>query len=185
VHERYAPEAVRAWRLCPFLRDVETSFGTFFVVMDTETDDALACEAVLAATMHVVHVVYPLLSIEAPRFERFAASVARALKEKAATPPVQATFHPQLSGDRDHPHRLVGLLRRAPDPFLQFIPEGLHQGGTVIAGTEIEPAEDPAESNFERMKGDELARFEAVLADVRADRDRSYARFVDAILTPR
>jgi hypothetical protein len=89
-----------------------------------------------------------------------------------------ATFHPSLAGEIDDPHRLIGLLRRAPDPFVQLIPEGLHEGGTVIVGAE--PGRDNAEANFDRLRGGGIEPILALLADIRADRDRSYAPFLRA-----
>lgn len=179
VHERYATEVVLAYRLCPFLRDMESGFGIFNVMLETDLDVALACAAVAEAKGAVTHLVYPLVTVRPADFERFAAAISRELKRTLKSPPVQATFHPELAGDPDSPHRMVGLLRRAPDPFVQFIPEGLPHGGTVIAGADPSaPAFDPAKVNFDRLAQGDLATVLALQADIRADRDRSYAPFM-------
>jgi hypothetical protein len=179
VHRRYAAEVVAANRLCPFLRDVDTGFGAFVVVLDPgEPDVDAAVAALAAADSPVVHLVFPLASAPPARFERFSGRLAQALKATVSPAPVMATFHPSLGGDVDDPHRLVGLLRRAPDPFVQLIPEGLHEGGTVFAG--VQPGRDNAEANFDRLRGGGIEPILALLADIRADRDRSYAPFLSA-----
>jgi hypothetical protein len=119
-------------------------------------------------------------------FERFSSALYETLRERLESAPVMAAFHPGLPGSGDAPHRLVGLLRRAPDPFVQLIPEGLHEGGTVFAGTiEGEAAvvaqPDHAELNFRRLKGESIDRLIATSADIRADRDRSYASHLAAL----
>jgi hypothetical protein len=179
VHRRYAAEVVAANRLCPFLRDVETGFGAFVVMLDPgEPDLDAAMAAHTAADSPIVHLVFPLTSILPARFERFSGRLAQALRQALPSPPVMATFHPSLAGAGDDPHRLVGLLRRAPDPFVQLIPEGLHEGGTVFAGSQ--PGRDNAEANFDRLRAGGIAPLVALLADIHADRERSYAPFLEA-----
>jgi hypothetical protein len=196
VHRRYAGEVVAANRLCPFLRDIDTGFGAFVAVLDPgEPDVEAAVEAVHAADNPVIHIVFPLVRPAPSLFERFAARVGQALKKALRDPPVMATFHPDLVGDAADPHRLIGLLRRAPDPFIQLIPEGMHEGGTVFAplpspGALLElaaepPPADPAEANFAKLKDGRIEPLLALIAEIRADRDRSYAPFLDAFgLTP-
>jgi len=177
VHRRYAEEVVGAFQLCPFLRDAESAFGRFCVVLDPVPD---VDEALRAATggEGVAHLVYPLAgAVEATAFERFGAALYRAIKAAIPRAPVMATFHPRLSGDSSTSHRLVGVLRRAPDAFVQLVPAGLHQGGTVFAGSIDALPPDHAQRNYERVSGAALERLQATLADIREDRDRSYASF--------
>jgi hypothetical protein len=181
VHTRYASEVVFAFGLCPFMKEAETAFGRFYVMLDHSLDVAATVEAVTSAASPVVHVVFPCANPAAAVFEKFASALGKALREAVASPPVMAAFHPDLSGDRSAPHRLVGLLRRAPDPFVQFVPEGLHEGGTVFAGLEHEMRPDPMTVNFTRLRGEPLDRLFAIQADVRADRDRSYAPYLEAL----
>lgn len=177
VHRRYAEEIVGAFRLCPFFRDADSAFGRFCVVLDP-VPDAERALGVATAGEGVAHLVYPLAGgVEATAFERFGAALGRALKATLPRAPVMATFHPRLSGDSSTSHRLVGVLRRAPDPFVQLVPAGLHQGGTVFAGSVDELPPDHAQMTFERVAGPELSRLLAALADIREDRDRSYASF--------
>ncbi len=193
VHRRYAAEVVAANRLCPFLRDVETGFGAFVVMLDAgEPAVDATIEAIRAAESAVTHVIFPLVRPAPSTFERFAGRVGQALKKALRDPPVMATFHPDLAGDVDDSHRLVGLLRRAPDPFIQLIPEGMHEGGTIFAPLPTdgicpmvvpEPV-DSAQANHEKLKGGRVAPLLALMAEIHADRDRSYAPFLEAFGLP-
>jgi hypothetical protein len=181
---------VAANRLCPFLRDVDTGFGAFVAMLDprAEPDVDEAVAAIRAAENPIIHVVYPLIRPAPSAFERFAGRLGSAIKRAFPSPPVMATFHPELVGDDDDPHRLVGLLRRAPDPFVQLIPSGLNEGGTVFAplpapGEVPAPVPEPVDSaaaNFEKLQGGRVKPLLALMDEIRADRDRSYASFVEA-----
>jgi len=179
IHRRYASEIVQTYGLCPFVRDVDVAFGRFAVMLDEELDLDAAREAVLDAKNPVVHVVFPCALPPPNVFERFASSLYKALQGKLETPPVMAAFHPQLAGDAGAAHRLVGLLRRAPDPFVQLIPEGMNESGTVFAHVVDEETfaapPDRSELVFQRLQGEPLERLLATAADIREDRDRSYA----------
>ena len=182
VHKRYAAEVVQAFSLCPFTRDVEVALGKFCVMLDREPDLDATRAYVVEAKSPVLHVVFPLALPPANVFERFASALLASLRNRLESAPVMAAFHPELVGDRDDAHRLIGLLRRAPDPFVQFIPAGNHVGGTVLARS-VEEAEDAAqdrsELNFKRVAGEKLDALLAIIADIRADRDRRYAAFAN------
>lgn len=181
VHKRYATEIVQGFSLCPFTRDVEVAFGKFCVMLDREPEHDATRAAILEAKSPVLHVVFPL-ALPAPNlFERFASNLVASLRGELDSPPVMAAFHPELVGDRDNAHRMIGLLRRAPDPFVQFIPAGNHEGGTVFASSvdeAEEAAQDRAEWTFKRLRGGKLDELLAISADIRAERDRRYAAFV-------
>jgi hypothetical protein len=184
VHRRYANEVVGAFRLCPFMKDADTAFGRFFVMIDPTLDVVAARDAVISAKSSVVHLVYPRTLAEPSIFERFGAEVGQALRAAVRPAPVIASFHPRLIGDPSNAARLVGVLRRAPDPFVQFVPEGLHEGGTVLAGVFAEPPRDPVQENFDRLRGGRIEPMLLALADIHADRDRSYAPFLEALREP-
>src|SRR4051812_35933823 len=61
VHRRYAAEVVAANQLCPFLRDVDTGFGCFCVMLDPSVEPNVdaAVQAIVSAASAVVHVVFP------------------------------------------------------------------------------------------------------------------------------
>jgi len=195
VHKRYASEVVAANRLCPFLRDVDTGFGAFIAMLDPrpEPDLDAVVAAILGAGNPVIHVVFPLIRPLPSVLERFSGRLAAALKKEMTSPPVMATFHPDLAGDPCDAARLVGLLRRAPDPFVQLIPEGMHEGGTVFAPLPgrgepmpviVPEGVDSAKENFARLQGGGVPRVVALMDEIRADRDRSYAPFLEAFGLP-
>lgn len=180
VHKRYATEIVQQFQLCPFTRDVEVAFGKFCVMLDREPLHDATRAAIIEAKSPVLHVVFPLSLPPANIFERFASTLMASLRGHMESPPVMAAFHPELVGDRDNAHRMIGLLRRAPDPFVQFIPAGNHEGGTMFASSveEAEEAQDRSELNFRRLREGKLDELLAIATDIRADRDRRYAPFV-------
>jgi hypothetical protein len=171
---RYAEEVVLRYRLCPFLKDLETGFGSLCVVLDDQLDVETGCRAVLEADSTIIHVVYPLVDEKPGPFERFASSVNDALKGRLEDVPVHATFHPALVGATDDPHRLVGLLRQAPDPFIQFIPGNIQTAGADVAGGP--PAVANTDRLFESLRGAALTELLETLDDIRADRGRTYER---------
>lgn len=190
VHRRYAAEVVAKLRLCPHLRDVDRDFGAFVCMLDPrpEPDLESTVAAVASAGNPVIHVIFPLTLPTPAAFERFSARVNQAVKKVFSKPPVMATFHPALVGDADQPHRLIGLLRRAPDPFVQMIPDGFQEGGTTFAplpkqGEPIPVAPEPLDwpqRNFDKLRGENLTRLLELIADIKADRDRSYAPYLEA-----
>lgn len=186
VHRRYATEVVQSHRLCPHLHDVDRDFGAFVVMLDAQPEPSVeaAVAAYQRADSRVTHIVFPLVSPPPSAFERFAGRLNQALRRAAPKPPVMATFHPELVGDANDPHRLIGLLRRAPDPFVQMIPDGYHDGGTMFsplngAGEPQAAAEkvEWSQRTFDKLRGEGLERLLALIAEIRADRDRSYAPF--------
>lgn len=194
VHHRYATEVVDAYRLCPFMKDPETAFGEFVVVLSRSLDVALATARVLEADTQVVHLVYPLVTASPTEFERFGNAVHQGVASSGRGGPVHAAFHPEMAGDASTASKLVGLVRRAPDPFIQFIPEGLHVGGstfvdlehvdlTQLVKTMPVPGQEKnnAKSNFERLAAEDLERIQDILKEIRAERDRSYAEFLDSL----
>ena len=206
VHKRYATEVVAGYRLCPFLKDVDTGFGRFCVAMTERIDVEEAKAAFVKAENSIIHMVYPLVRTPPSEFERFGGDVGRGVRDVwratpegdlrfGSEPPVVATFHPKLAGDRTSPHRLIGIMRRAPDPFVQMIPGGHYDSGTVLAplsdvgqlspealqkllAAVPPPPKDRAADTFKRLTPALVDEIEALVADIHADRDRSYAPFL-------
>lgn len=210
VHSRYADEVVGQFQLCPFLRDAASGFGRFCVLLTAEPRLEEVLAAAREADASVVHLVFPCIRTPTGVFERFAARFGDALRRAAQAPrsaggtasagarspwaeelifppptdpkaPVLAAFHPEMAGDEANAHRLVGLLRRAPDPFIQLIPPGLSQGGTVLAGSGPAPEEDRSEALFTRLRGAGVASIRARIAALHAERDARYAPFLEAL----
>lgn len=169
---------VGAFRLCPHMKDPDSAFGHFCVMLCWEPSLDATIRAVKESTSSVIHVVFPCLSVSPPEFERFSASVRGALLAEIPKPPVMAVFHPEQQGDFSTSHRSVGLLRRAPDPFIQLIPEGLHEGGTVFIESIEQLTLSSTDRTFTRLSQADKARIVGGIEDIHADRSKSYAPFL-------
>lgn len=180
---RYANEVVAAFGLCPFLHNVETGMGAVGVVLDPEPDVETAAQAIVDLGANVVHLVYPISKVGSSAFERFGSKLAQELQRRLPERLVHATFHPDLTGGTENAHRLVGLLRQAPDPFVQFIPPGLHEGGTVLAGAEP-PGEGRAEATFRRLMQGPVEEVQSKLEALRKERSDRYSSLADEISRP-
>jgi hypothetical protein len=189
VHLRYAREVVGAFGLCPFMNDPESAFGRFCVVLDRQLDVPTAREVVLAAP-GVVHVVYPLVRVGCHAMERFGNALHEAVRREVftrgeSTPPVHATFHPEMEGDTFTPARRIGLVRRAPDPFVQFVPQGLTGGGSTFLDpatldlAALLAATAKPRGRVASLGEEELEAILARLTDLRREREASYPRLVD------
>jgi hypothetical protein len=210
VHRRYLHEVVAAFALCPHVKppgvrgpgapgaeglpsDGEAAFGAFVVMLDREPDVGATVAAARTIAEPVAHLVFPLVTLAPPPFERFASAFGDAVRRERLAAgedvPVLAAFHPGLDGDTTTPDRLIGLLRRAPDPFVQLVPDGLAQGGTVLAamrpdGTPELPASDRGDHGFENWRRLRRGPIDAILArvaEIHADRARGYAPHLAAL----
>ncbi len=165
---RYVDDVVMPFSLCPFLHQRDNGLGAVGIVLDPELTVESARDAVLSLDAPISHLVFPLSPLASSAFERFGNKLAEAVRASAKERLVHATFHPALVGGRENAYRLIGLLRQAPDPFIQFVPHGLMKGGTVMAGEE--PAEGHAEARFARLTQadvDEILARLAALHDAR------------------
>lgn len=187
---RYTTEVVAAHRLCPFLKTVGSGLGAVGVMLDVKPDVERAVTAILTLGEPVVHLVYPLFAgPDASTFERFGNKLAEAVRKARREPLVHASFHPEMVGGTENAHRLIGLLRQSPDAFVQFIPPGLQEGGTVLSGEDV-PSKSHADDRYGRLMrdsateaGDILAKL-AELKRVRAQEYGSLAETVAATLRP-
>ncbi len=146
---RYVDEVVMPFSLCPFLHQRDNGLGAVGIVLDPDATVETARDAILALESPVSHLVFPLSPLASSPFERFGNKLAESVRASAKERLVHATFHPALVGGRENAYRLIGLLRQAPDPFIQFVPHGLMKGGTVMSGEE--PKEGHAEARFTRL----------------------------------
>lgn len=167
--DRYVREVVVAFRLCPFLHNPEGALGAVVVVLDVEPDEETLAGTIETLGAPIVHALYPLVSGESPPFERFASRAGALLRSRLGrAAPVSAAFHPAMHGEADDPHRLIGLLRRAPQPFVQYVPSDVPTGGgTVVAGTPL-PKPGGADLNFARLVGNggEQGELDRVIARI-------------------
>ena len=107
---------------------------------------------------------------------------------------VLADFHPESEGGGENADRLVGMLRRSPDPFLQLVPHAVMRAidrppyipspaeqAAILANPlgvpppPVDPRERVALDNFATVQALGLAELEARLAALQALRRRRYA----------
>jgi hypothetical protein len=113
---RYA-SVIATHGLCPYS---DAGLGEVVVVLDDRLDVELAVARIRASGARVLHLVFPCAPRERSHpFERFCSTVATRVADRGS---VHAAFHPAMTGENDDPDRRVGLVRRAPDPFLQLVP---------------------------------------------------------------
>jgi len=189
--DRYLLEIVEAFALCPWARAarlgdeiaVDVLWGTPTVAMWVDSARGLLA----SPRARVAMVVAPELACTPADL--------RAVRD-AVIPRVPsagiADFHPEAPLDATSPARLVPYLRRSPDPMLQLVPLALletvraappvldrAQQIQILNGLAVPPRVDVADRiaavNHERVTGD-AATVAARLAEIAADRRRSYAR---------
>jgi hypothetical protein len=195
---------VEAFDFCPFARGARSSGQVAQRVLDgpaPEVGHALEQIAELEAQPQTVIglLIFPRLTVAAEGFDRFVHQLREAdgARRKGRPPFALAAFHPEGVWGDDTPDRMVMFFRRSPDPTIQLVrfstldavkgpsrSDGKFLFDFSASGlaelerraNEVPLSDRIARTNFERARRD-LARVEAVLADIRADRDRSYARF--------
>ena len=135
------------------------------------------------------------------RFERFVGALRDADQARGAAF-AAAAFHPDAPADTSAPYRLVPFVRRSPDPTVQLIRRSAldavrrpGDGGTGYVDpasiTDLEaffrnPPKPPlhervAAANVETVTRVGVERLEAILREIRADRDASYAALGEAL----
>jgi hypothetical protein len=211
LNRRYLVEVVEQFGLCPWARSTRENgelavsvvcgpagktarhgqFGDAGLpasVIDHACDDG-------ARMLNDPHIKLAIVIIVDVNCDRIAHRDLRNLATKRVSTAGIADFHPDAGLDLTNPARLVASLRRAPDPFLQFVPFAmldavrgtpqtvdraqqialmLGQGSMVAAKLDI--ADAIAARNFERVNADAGAAFAAIVADIAHDRDTTYLR---------
>jgi hypothetical protein len=134
-------------------------------------------------------------------FEHFVARIrdADAAKREIGNAPFAfAAFHPDAQPELATGERLIPFLRRTPDPTIQLVRrailEALHERtphgtefvdlahllrqGVVPAAPEPTLRARIAEENKRTVEQLGIEAMEAIFADIRADRERAYARLL-------
>jgi hypothetical protein len=140
--------------------------------------------------------ILPELTLDRVPHQHFAARVRERYQQAVARPAFAiADFHPDAEASFGSPAQLVPFLRRSPDPSLQLVRhdaiEAVRLGGepgtrfvdarTLLADGPLPQAvptlsERVASANLEHVRTLGAQRVEALLANIAADRDASYAR---------
>jgi hypothetical protein len=187
LNTRYVNEVVLGWGLCPW---AERAFSGGQVRQKALLDETPDSQAVLSfvdeidvAGIAIGLLIFPRATLPAPAFDAFAERVRRAdharrpggTNEPPAPPFLIAAFHPAAGVTQTFstPPQLVSFLRRTPDPTLQLVRTSVltraTAGGRDLSG-------EVTRQNFETVGARGVVGLEAVLGDIRRDRDESYAR---------
>ncbi|MGE5186990.1 MAG: hypothetical protein ACM31C_33295 [Acidobacteriota bacterium] len=189
--DRYLVEIVEAYELCPWARAArdggELAVEILWGHPALDAWIAAAVAALARPGTRVAMIVAPEFSGDPRELRAVRDRVVAAIAGAGV-----ADFHPDAAPDLATPARLVPHLRRAPDPLLQLVPLALLDsvrgappvadlarqaqllvGGAVPARGDV--ADRIAETNHARVRA-EAGAFAARLAELAADRERSYAR---------
>jgi hypothetical protein len=177
-------------------------------LLTDDTDDVEATlELINELTPHeeieIILAIYPRLSLDMRQFEKFVRRVRERDQERhplGKIPFAMAAFHPESPADLQDPERLIPFLRRTPDPTIQLVRQSVltrvrgrrSQGTAFVDVTQLDPhaleqalsvPEDLrvviARTNLETVQSTGVEAVEALLADIRQDRDRAYAALAE------
>jgi hypothetical protein len=181
LNARYVEEVVIGWGLCPWAAQAWRDRAVARRVLLEPTPaadpvlgfiDAIAVEPTIA----IGFAIFPRAAVDEAAFGTFAERVRRADRARrpagAAPPFLLAAFHPrageQVCEARD-PAALVSFIRRTPDPMLQLVrADLLARLGPDVSG-------EIARANFATTSARTPAALDALVRDIRRDRDASYA----------
>lgn len=206
VYGRYATEVVEALGFCPWARRArEQGRVSPQVLLSSEPRPAevLAMADAMFAGEHIDIglIILPRVSWDSVRFRHFVAQVREHDAARQPGPPAlaMADFHPGIEPDTSTPARLVPFVRCSPDPTIQLVRRAALEAvqGSGSQGTSYAPQgllgmleasampaapmhQRIAEANHETVLRLGVAQVRALLDDIRADRDRAYARIAES-----
>jgi hypothetical protein len=185
VNARYVEEVVIGWGLCPWAAQAWRDGAVARRVLPAAAVDqaaALAFLEELAAqpATAIGLLIFPRVALDEAAWGALAERIRRADRARrppgAAPPFLIAAFHPatgETATDAANPAALVSYLRRTPDPMLQLVRasllERLSEGGRDVSG-------EIARANFAAVGARTPAALDALVRDIRRDRDAAYAR---------
>lgn len=201
VYRRYAVEIVEALGFCPYAERCRLEGRTREIVMHpAELDLDRALEAVRAVAadegVEIALLLWPRVYADRRALARFVETL-RAAHQRDPGGLVMAMegFHPDAEADVSAPERVVPFVRRTPDPTIQLVRHAVLD--RVRRGTQQGTAFfDPSTMSLDTLLGESAPRplheriaatnhativrlgveaVRAILEDIRADRDRSYA----------
>ncbi len=206
IYLRYASEVVEALGLCPWAaRARREGRVRLHVVLGEGADLDAAFEALESlrdeARVDVGLLIFPRLAADRRAFADFAERL-RVIDARGGARPVDrsfalAPFHPDADADLATAARLTPFIRRSPDPTIQCVRESAleavrgeaDQGTVFFDGRRPDLArylrsrpapalhERVADLNLHTVERVGVDQVEAILADIRRDRDRTYAAF--------
>lgn len=191
--DRYLREVVVAFDLCPWAQPTLRAGRVGRAVCLAPAPTAAQCLPIvdgwLAAAAPPVDVgllLFPRYAAGWSPFDGFAERIRRAIRDRNATdaprvpgdlvasPFLVAAFHPQGAQSFNGPHQLVSFLRRTPDPMLQFVRAELL--GRLKQSQPKLSDDITAQNHAALTKDGGHQRLDAVIREIAADRDATYAR---------
>jgi hypothetical protein len=189
--DRYLVEVVEAYGLCPWARSArlagEIAVDVVFGAPDADAFAAAATALMAREETRVAMVVAPELAVDPAGLRAIRDRVAALIPSAGV-----ADFHPHVPLDLASPARLVPFLRRSPDPMLQLVPLAILDNvraappvadramqAQILGGAAPAPRPDAAARIAVDNHATVSAQADAIalcLADIAADRARSYAR---------
>jgi hypothetical protein len=182
LNDRYLREVVIELGLCPW---AERAISAGEVRRRVVLDEEVAVEAALGfidelaaagAAVAVGMLLFPRAAVSCAEFDRFTEQVRRADRDRCRVSGrndfVMAAFHPDASTSFETAYQLVSFLRRTPDPMIQLVRAKALDG---VRAAHPSLSEDIARQNFATVNARGAAVLDAILRDIRRDRDRSYA----------
>jgi hypothetical protein len=200
LYRRYEREIVGDLNLCPWAEPSRLDGHVREHVL-LQTDDVSVEPSVLALAssahpeVEIVLLIFPRLQLGRVDFDSFAARIRDAEAAQHAlgrVPFVSAVFHPYAKADCSEPERLIPLLRRTPDPTIQFVRASLlervreraPQGTQFVdiasfdasaSGNDVTPLRERiARSNLKTVDRIGIAELTRRLDEIQRDRDISY-----------
>jgi hypothetical protein len=185
---RYLVEVVERFELCPWAHAARLGHEIAIEVVLGSPDEAAWIAGARAALARpgtrVAMVVAPELAIAPAELRRVRDRVASAIADAGV-----AEFHPDAALDLATPARAVPFARRSPDPMLQLVPLAIldavraeHKAAdrarqvAILRGApaDVSVRDRIAVANHATITARRV-EIETVLADIAADRARSYA----------
>lgn len=182
VNDRYLQEVVLAFDLCPWaersLREGHVRRRVLSATtVGTVEPMAFVDELEKDAGAEIGLLIFPRLALPANEFDRYAERVRQAdrSRRKMGQMPafVIAAFHPAGQVEYANADQLVSFIRRTPDPTFQFVRYSLLQEARD-SGSDV--SDNIARKNLATVTEHGAERVDAVVRDIRADRDAAYAR---------
>ncbi len=200
IHARYQREIVEAFVLCPFAAKSREDATTLEIVRteaEPHVDAVLDDVRVIPDDVEVAFVIFPRWRVERRALSRFVETLRSA--HQAGPGGLVMTmegFHPDAEADVSSAGSLVPFLRRTADPTIQLTRLSVLErvrattGGTTkyvdpatidVAALLAEPPERSlheriSEANYRTVRERGAETISRVYAEIRADRDASYAR---------
>jgi hypothetical protein len=190
INERWIHEVVERYGICPFaLPSMKAGAVARRVVRDPAAARPLVDELAADARVEVALLIFPTVTMTAAEFDAACAPL------RAANPAfVAAVFHPETPYELATPARAVGFFRRSPDPTLQLVRASVLQqvrgpdgkflfDFSAAAWAELKrrehrlpTSERIARDNHALILRDGIVELQAILDDIKRDRDLSYAQ---------